>query len=355
MRRLLCPIAALALGASASADDIHLTDGTTISEVDVQTETHELVSYKKERKAGKVDSSKVLLVVYSEKPDLVDRADAAIAQDQYLDAEFDLSEFLAGVVDRVPRKHPWSRGYAFYRLVGVYEVLGDSRKLEATASQMAELEPDSRYLPIVITKQAQALADAGDSAKALAALGNLEKLIRNKGLGKGWSLELELGRILYGGGSGAALRKKLEELSSNAAGAYPVVYNRAEVAIGASLLTEGKLPEAEKIFKAVTADPKADSRTLAAAYAGLGQCLFRRGERGGDPAMLREALKSYMRVVVLYKNEVNYMPESLFFAGRCWQLLGEEDSEEKATKLYNKVIRNFPESRWAPEAKSFRG
>lgn len=344
----------VSLGATALADDIYLTDGKTLSDVDVTEETMSEVTYKSDRKTETVASDKVLSISYSEKPQLVDQGDAAMAGDLFVDAEAYLYNFLDGVKERVPSKHKWSRAYAYYRLVTVYGVMGEVGDLATTADEMAALEPDSRYLPIVMALKAQVLADSGDKAKALSALGDLEKLASSKGLGDRWTLEVELGKVLYGPLTGGAQRQKLEDISGRAGTGQPIVRNKAEASIGASFLAEGMLPEAEKVLSAVVADPKADDRTLAAAYTGLGQCLFRRGEAASDPALLSSALKAYMRVVVLYKKEINYLPEALFFAGRCFQLLEGEGAEDNAYKLYSHVMRTFPDSRWAKEARGFR-
>ncbi|MDA1266239.1 MAG: hypothetical protein O2816_14250, partial [Planctomycetota bacterium] len=323
MRILLTPLAAFAVCGPALADDIYLTDGKTISSVSVKAETLKEVEYRDDKnKAGSVSSSKVLSIAYSEKPQAVDQADASIAQDQFVEAEARLFTFLEEVSDRVPSKHPWSRAYAMYRLATVYGVMGDVERLGTLTGEMLSLEPDSRYLPLVLSKRAEVLFDSGEKGKALSSLSDLEKLIEKNSLGEQWQLELDLGKVIYGSSTGAAQRKGLEALSARAGVGYPVARNRAEVMIGASWLTEAKLHEAEKIFAAVVADPKADDRTLAAAYSGLGQCLFRRGERDGDADLLQKGLMAYMRVVVLYKNEVAYLPESLFFAGRCYQLIG---------------------------------
>jgi len=322
MRAPLIFLFTVGLCAPALADDIYLTDGKTLSDVDVTEETMAEVTYKSDRKTATVASDRVLSITYSEKPQLVDQGDAAMAGDLFVDAEAYLFNFLDGVKERVPSKHKWSRAYAYYRLVIVYGVMGEVGDLASTADEMVTLEPDSRYLPIVLAMKAQVLADSGDKAKAISALGDLEKLAKARGLGDRWKLEVELGKILYGPLTGGAQRKKLEDISGRAGAAQPIVRNKAEASIGASFLAEGKLKEAEGILTAVVADPKADDRTLAAAYAGVGQCLFRRGEAASDPALLSAALKAYMRVVVLYKNEINYLPESLFFAGRCFQLLG---------------------------------
>ena len=71
--------------------------------------------------------------------------------------------------------------------------------------------------------------------------------------------------ILDPGLEGSGLRSQLKDVSSRAA-EHPVVRNRADVAIGESLLEENELGDAEKIFADIVEDPMADDRTLAAAY-----------------------------------------------------------------------------------------
>ena len=354
MRVPLTPIVLLSLAGLTLADEIHLTDGKSITDVSIQSETMTEVTYRKDRKEGKVPADTILSIDYSAKPQLVDQADASMRDGLFEDAEVDLTNFLAGVKAKRPRKYPWSRAYAYYRLAEVYEVLQSIEDVKQTVNEMAELEPESRYLPYAISIKARALADSGDKASALAALGDLEKVVASAGLGDRWKLEVELGKLLYGDATGASLRKKLQDLADLAGSGNPVVRNRALAEIGISLLGEGKLDEGEKIFRSIVSDPKADDRTLAAAHTGLGHCLFRRGEPTKDPELLKEALKAFMRVVVLYGHEINYVPEALFFAGRCFQLIGGDEAELAATKLYTRVMRDFPENRWAGEARGFR-
>ena len=62
-----------------------------------------------------------------------------------------------------------------------------------------------------------------------------------------------------------------------------------------------------------------------------------------------------MRVVVSYKNQLAYVPKAMFYAGRCFQLLADDEfADEKADKLYKKLIRTFDGTRWANEARAFR-
>ncbi|MFT5153844.1 MAG: hypothetical protein ACI841_003849, partial [Planctomycetota bacterium] len=108
------------------------------------------------------------------------------------------------------------------------------------------------------------------------------------------------------------------------------------------------------IFKVVVRDANADSRTMAAAYMGMGDCLFQRGSGSKDQVVLEDALMNYMRIVVSHKNELRYVPRAMFQAGRVFQHLDAPEAEARAQKLYTRLLRNFRGSRWADEARGFR-
>lgn len=356
MRRFSTPsaaLASLALCATAFSDDLHLTDGSTIAGVDVTGETMTEVSYKDDKKTKTVEADKVLSISYTEMPVALSRGNLSIQDDFLLDAEADFLNYIEGVRDRPSRKEVWARAYAYHQLAVTYAIMGNVDSFVDTANEMTEIEGESRYLPIVLRRKAQLLFDFGDAEAAVAAIGELEELADDKGLGRRWELEVALGKAVYGS-TGSAQRKKLESVSGDAGNSFPVVRNAAEVAIGASYLEEGNLSEAEKVFESVVEDPKADDRTLAAAYTGMGQCLFRRAEGAQDADLFKRARASYMRVVVLYKTETAFLPEALFFAGRCFQEIGGDTAQESANKLYSRVIKKFPDSKWANEAKGFR-
>ncbi len=68
----------------------------------------------------------------------------------------------------------------------------------------------------------------------------------------------------------------------------------------------------------------------------------------------KAAAIEYMRVVVVYGDQLKYAPKAMFFAGRSFQGMGDAESERRAQKLYSKLVRNFPGTKAAKEAKSFR-
>lgn len=353
------PLLALSLGGPLLADTIYLTDGKAISEVAIVRDALHKVEYRKDRKTDSVETDTVLYIEFTDKPQLVDRADTAIQEDMLLDAEADLESFVGGLEQAPSRKHPWARAYALFRLVEVHQMMVQMPQMAAAVDRLGELEPDSRYLPMAQVRLAQSLLDTGKSGEASKALGALARTISAKGLSDRWKLEHELRTLIFDDSlKGAERQKKLEDVAGRAGVRFPVVRNQAEVAVGEQLFSANDLGEAEKVFEGVTADPRADSRTLAAAYTGLGDCLRARGEplateESGKQA-LSEALAAYMRVVVVYKTEQLYVPKAMFYGGRCFQLIAAEDSEDNATKLFTKVIRTYPNSRWAQEAKGFR-
>jgi hypothetical protein len=61
-----------------------------------------------------------------------------------------------------------------------------------------------------------------------------------------------------------------------------------------------------------------------------------------------------MRVVVVYKDQVRYVPKAMFWAGRVFDESTDEVDKEKAQKLYAKVAREYQGTKWGDEAKGFR-
>ncbi len=192
----LIAVAALSCVHGAAADTIYLTDGTAIEDVGVQSEHLDQVAYKAGKKSTSVDADKVLFIEFSSKPQLVDSADANVAEELLLDALDDLSNFLDGL-EASPRKWPWSRPYALFRLLEVHEILGELDKLVETADRLAELEPDSRYVPLAQLRKAQALYDSGKPEPAKASLAVFGRYIDDKGLSDRWRLGKELSEVLF--------------------------------------------------------------------------------------------------------------------------------------------------------------
>lgn len=353
----LCALALAVL--PASADTIYLLDGSSLDDVTVREETFSEVAYKDGSKKKTVKTDDVLRIEYSAKSQLVDRADTAAAEGQVFDAIADLETFVDGQIasGRKPR-HPWEPAYAMYRLVELNSMVGDAEHLVEAADKLIQHAPESRYVPLAFLSKAETQFLTGDAAGANKTLKSFLEVIQGKRLSQRWSIEHKLASALYDTElKGKGLRDKLKGIASEAGSAFPQVKNAAEVALGEALLADQKFGDAEPIFKRITDNPKASPATLAAAFTGLGDCLFKRATKASGEErdkLLRDAKLAYMRVVVVYKDQVRYVPKAMFWAGRVFDESGEEADKDAAQKLYSKVAREYQGSKWADEAKGFR-
>ena len=348
----------LLLSTPALADRIFKVDGSTIDDVTILKETLSEVEYKSPsgRATKTVPTFNVLRTTFEKLPDKLDSAQAAILEERYLDAINDINEFLARFSEKPPRTAPWSVPYAYNRLVEINESMGDYGQVVAAANMVLEKAPGSRYAPLAHLSKIEALNLLGD-AGLKDAVGAFNTFVETNSLQSRWRLEAELRGVLFDAKlQGKARRDRLQQVVTAAGKESPVVANRATVAIGESHLAERQLKEAQTAFEKVVTDPKADNLTLAAAHTGLGDCLFQLASNavtaGEDASVLqRRAYLNYLRVVVLYPDQVQYVPRAMFYAGRIFQEIGDEESNRRAKILYFKLIKNFPGSKFAKEAR----
>ena len=357
---------AAAANASATPDRIYKSDGSIVDSVDVISEALDRVTYKPEKGRGEeeVESELVLRVEFTEQPEDVAAAEVDATNGALLGAISGFQTYLGGLGERGDRKHPWAAAYSQYRLIELFEQLNTEESIQSMVAAVDELVatyPDSRYVPLAFIKKIEAQLIHGDRAGAKASAAAFGALVLERDLAQRWKLEQQLRAVLSDEAlSGTGLESALERISSQAA-VFPTVSNRADVAIAESMLGRGAFDEAEAAFEGVTESPNADDRTLAAAWCGLGDCLYRRAEamgaagnaEGASPLFQRAQL-AFMRVVVLYPAELAYVPKSAFYAGRCIQELGGELAKDQSDRLFNFVTRNFRGSRWADSARQFR-
>jgi len=361
-KRMLAPFVLLVASPFVVADTIYLVDGKTIADITIQTEHLLEVTYKDGNNEKTVASDKVLAIDYDRMPKVLDRAETSVKEGFYEDAAIDFDEYVTEVLDsdKPLTRYRWSTAHAMNRLVELSSAVGDHAVTVKAADRLIEKAPDSRHLPSAYLKKAEAVRLLGKAGDAVKIVDQFSAVIADKGLSNRWKLECDLARLIYDDTVQKGQRKKgLEEIVSGAGSKYPVVRNRARVAIGEGYLAANDLKGAEATFGEVTADPKADDRTLAAAFTGLGDCLYQRGvslnEAGKDGGeILQQAIISYMRVAVVYKSQVLYTPKAMFYAGRCYAQFQDAQSQEREQRLYTAVLREFAGTTWASEASGFR-
>ena len=307
-------------------------------------------------------SSDVLRIEFSTMPTLVDRAETAVADDQVFDAVNDLTVYLEGALNKLEgggRVRPsWAPAYAAWRLAELNASMGQVGETIAATDKLVKKFPDARYVPAALLLKAEAQFVDGKAGPAKKTLGAITTLVAERGISERWDLEAKLLAVVFDASlSGEQKRTALGRLATRAGTKFASVRNRAQVIGAASLLEEKDFDQAKKVFERIAKDSKSDQRTLAIAWSGLGDCLYQAGAKNpstpANQAILKDALKAYMRVVVLYKGESQYVARSMFYAGRIYIFMGTEESGENANKLFGAVVRQFPGSKWAQEAKGF--
>jgi len=360
--------AALLCASSARADTIYLTDGQTLDEVTIQDQTLTGVIYRAKGKSTDttLEPEKVLGVEYQRLPRLLDQAEAAVQEGSLNEAIEDFKSFVEGIQDgsNTKDRQKWAPAYALQRVIELQMTLGNLPGVIAAADALIRSAPQSFHVPRAYLTKADAQRWLGKEAEALATLEAFKALIDEQRLSEGWRLEADLAVLLSDKKlSGSAKRSRLADTISAAGKDYPTVKNRALVAEGESYLEESKPDFAKALaaFRNIVADPSSDDATLAGAYTGIGDCLYLQAaaalqKKSLDEQMakdLREALKSYLRVVLVYKDQSRYVQKALFFSGRVFDLFGSDAERQSARSMYQRLVRDYPASSWASDAKVF--
>ncbi len=356
--------ALLSTTASAAPDRIYLSDGSIVEDVKVKSQTFTSVTYEpaKGRGESQVDSELVLRVEFDNKPAEISTAEVEAESENYVSAVSGLQNYLQNLGDKADRKAPWGPPYARYRIAELMRLGGDVPSMIGAVDELLAKHPDSRYVPLALVDKIEAQMAIGDLAGAKATSDKFGEMVRSKSMPARWEHEQALRDTLTKGLKGEALEKELAVVS-RAGAAFPTVENRADVAIADSLVLRNQLDKAEALYRGVVEDPSAYDGTLAAAWTGLAELIFNRGEavrqsKGDDnaeaKALFEEARMCAMRVVVVYRTEYSFVAKSGFYAGRCFQLIGGPDAVDRSSRLYRFIVRNFPETRWAQNAREYQ-
>ncbi|MFT6364014.1 MAG: hypothetical protein ACJAZ8_002437 [Planctomycetota bacterium] len=364
--RTLALLCGLALAAAPSfADTIHTADGKTITDCTIVTEGIDKVTYKSGRNEREIDAQDVISIEYSKKPRALSEADGPLMDGDLETASIILNDYVGAIVSGASdeRKYKWAPAHAAWRVVELRQAMGDLEGVATAASRIIANFSDTRYLPGAYLAKADAFYWNDNAKGAQDTLKAFDSAITSAGLPERWRMECDLALVLTNDQLGATTRRlNLEEIADRAGSRFATVKNRALVAKGESYLQEilgspkkatKNVPAALADFEAVLKDPKADDTTLAGAYVGLGDCIFHSAAKSKDRAELKRALLAYLRVAAVYPEQGRYVAKALFYAGRSFDLMGDEESMERAKIMYNQVGVKYPGSNWAKEARNF--
>ena len=243
------------LAGAARADVLYLVDGTTLADVDIESETISAVTFKQKGKSElqTVDPDKVLAIEYKRLPTLLDEADGLAREGALNDAIDRYNVFVEGIESGENKRdrQAWAPAYAMQRVIELEASLGDAEGVVKAADALIAKAPDSRHAPGAQLAKAEALKAQGKDGPARQALDDLRTMIDAKALSKRWALELELAEVLFNPElKGQAKRDRLIEVAGQAGKAHPAVANRARVSEGETYLEGSKqdFTAAKKVF-----------------------------------------------------------------------------------------------------------
>lgn len=360
-RLLLLSAASLLVGSALAADRIRLDDGKVLENVQIVSEGLKDVVYREGKNERTVPSDSVLAVEYDKRPPELDEAEALLLQDDPEGAVDTLDAFVQTALDKpqTVREHKWAPAAAAWRAVEARLGAADLEGAKSAANRVIQSFGDTRFVPHAYLAKAAAELESGQPDQAQKTLGELGELVAAQGLSKRWELEVRLATAHADAKLGpAAKRSEYEKVLAEAA-AFPPLKFLAQLRVAETFLAEAAASpagakdlraRAKSAFEAVLGSEAAPRAVVAAAHAGLGECLFLMGAEVDDKAQLREAVLEFLRVATLYRDQGVTVARSLFYAMRCFDLL--PDPRRKA-EMKRELLGLYPGTAWAAEAKKY--
>lgn len=346
----------LAVAAPQEAE-LELTNGKILKVRSIKSESYQEVVYSTGSGGeGRKDSSEVLEVRHDLSSRLLgDYASAIQAMDEgkFAQAAAMFDDVLAD--DRLMERtrYAWVRQHALFRKARCQFAMADPNGVSATVDTLISAVPDTFFYAPALMLKAQILAIAGQDSQARSVFSELGDAVGSKGLPERWGREAELGlALLDRGGDAKARERKLAGLAEKNASKFPTVANRANVEIGNVMVETGEYDKAQLFFERIVKGGQADATTMAAAYSGLGDCFYLRvqGMEDAPIEQRREQLQSaalhHLRVITMYKDAVDLVPRSHYFAAQSLRQMNLAETATQSNQLASRLKRLYPKSPW---------
>lgn len=152
-----------------------------------------------------------------------------------------------------------------------------------------------------------------------------------------------------------ALERKAEGREADTAAVAKVRKWLCAVQLANAAKSADAFEEARRSLTGIVEDAKmADRRgVLAAAWVGIGECYYYRPKPDK-----KEALLAFLRVPVIYGEQLDEMPKALFHAAAAYAQVADTEKDPKEAKkragsLWGQLTRDFGGSFWAKKQKPF--
>lgn len=366
-------------------DVIVRADAPEILDISIEEDSWKLVVGVREEIKFRVPSSKVLEVQYGDASRDFNHGLRRVKQRYYtmaIEKSFEPTLKQLGKFRKVGG-HPWPKQYCLYYLGLAHLRRGDKKKGDAARARqyfqrLVKEVPDSRFIFKAYMGVADSYQLEGKYREAAGAFREAHE--RFKKMAGAPGIPFEQVRAVRKRALMALLRQaemfdmagkhdKAVSLFGQVASRardYPEIEFLAQSGAVKALVSTGSPGLAIGRANELIAKGEREGRTqfLGGAYMALADCYFERfakaekEKRGANLRDLVTARYNYLRVVTLYFEDQQVLPKAGYRAGRCHERISKLSRSEgaraveQAKRRYTLVARDFPESRWAEQAKS---
>jgi hypothetical protein len=361
----LIPLLLAVLASHATADEIHLWEGRTISGANIQSESHMRVEYKIGRTTQAVDSRDVRSIVYGRTSKDFSEGVTALESGDMTSAA---SAFLFASEDENLRD-----GVRATALVKAGEAMlaGDAFQLaDKTFSLLLSQFHNTRHLARALLGKGLSQFRRLDVDAAEATFQKMKAEVQSKNLGENWDLSADFELLWVAEFRGmAGVVEGYAALRERSLGEHQAIANNCSLRMGRVLLGKGEVEGALEFFdEIIESRLTTTDDVVAAAFNGRGRCAF--WEAQGDLersrqakstdgqaegrqdalAAFRRARLDFLRVQVRYPGIRSEQPEALYWGGQSFLNVSSLDAERLGKVLLKRCRDGYPQSEWGMKA-----
>lgn len=344
----LLPTLLLCAFANAQGDTVHLTTGTVVEGVTVQSFNIRELKYTKGGSAETVSTEQVAKVDLRKFKDVYKRSIAN------KDPELMLTEARNQFTKA---KDPLLTQFGYLECARLFYLGGVDASGGGAIEELQKAIPDAGVLPDCYRLKFENYLGQGDAA----GIGNAVLLAKKysteattNAWPNGFAIEADFFSALAEGaakGDAKAFQAKMREVVTKAAGAMPVLAARANVQLAHSLRLTGAMDQAAEIYKQILDSKVNDDNSRAGAWLGIGYAAMAKGD-AANREPFHEALLSFLRVRLETKSAWGSLQaEALYNAMLSAEKWGGQDYRQIQARCRQVLLTNFGSSEWAARAR----
>ncbi len=340
-------IGLLVVASGLQADTIELKDGKKILRIQIEKEGLLKVEYKKQGLPSQyVDSERVKSIKYRTTGNEYKSAVKALEEKAY----FDAAEFFEAAAEKSSHKIIF-QAHCVYRAGESYQKAGNWAKAISIFTAFVNEFNTHRLYPRALVNRGKCLLNTRDTKKAKKTFAILQKKVAEKGLPDNWKYEsLYWMTYMQERENSSKALSSYQSIYDETKDSYPSIANMARLRIGRVYMSEKKFSQATALFDEIIENRfKSDDEIVAWAFLSRGNCVMNKNTKG-DKGEFKKALFDLLRVVIHYEEVGSPQAEAMFWAGKCFQHLGEKDAAKRWQSLYRRIKREWPGTQWAQHA-----